>query len=1018
MLSCALLAKQDRKKPAEPAAPAPPRLAPRIADGIVEAGWLLAAALVPVFFDIHSGRPFEPDKTALLRLLAALVAAAGLARFLEGRFAGAPLREPWRWRETPLPLAAAVYVGAALLSALLSVAPRQSVWGSYTRLDGVVTLFAHVTIFAAIASRLRTRAQWDRLLDVVVAATLPVCAYGIAQASGLETLSWTRSYQAWRVATTLGNPIFAGSYLVLVLPVTVGAFLSAWSRRGSPGRGPRLAVCAIAAIAQAATLVLTGSRGPWLAAAVAAGALALLLAAVQGRRRLAGAALGAGVLGLGFVALLNVPGGPLERLRNTPALGRLAHLFSGRDQANPGDRARVLVWEGALRLVRLPTPIVIPGHGPDGAASLRPVVGFGPETMQDVFGAVYDPAFEQAERRNPDISAEGVSTFSTRIPDRSHNETLDSLVTGGALGLAVFLALAAAAQLTGLRALGLLGDRGTGRRLAALCAGGGLLAVAAAPLAFSWAYVGVALPLGLVSGWAAFVISRALRGGPTAIPHATAALAGITAALLGHFVEIQFGPAVVTSRLYFWILAGLLVAAARGPVEDGDEATDGVAGARVGLLAAALGVTIAFGFAGVKASGGGAPGHAPIAAYAGIAALALAAPSVRRPRVAATALVLAALLTAAFAAFHLSALRATALVGSLDALPAELAGLLTGYVLALLALALAAGCALAGTAGARTDAAGLARSGAVVLVGLALAVPPTLAGVNADVQRNFAATFQAQGRFVEAVRLHEAATRTGPWEARNFQGLGEALLAASRTSAAGGRPAEVLRRAQSPLERARALDPLAPDHTANLARLARRLAEVETAPDAARAAALQAARLYDEVLQLAPRNTLLLNEAAELRWQRLGDWAGAEAMLERSRGLDHTFDYTYASLGDLYAARGRVTRNPDDLRTAIRWYREARARRPSLKSIISVGLVARELGDRPQAIGAFQEALHQGAPFPTIAMLNEQLAALFVAEGDAARAAAHAQKALESATEADKPGLRQRLQAMGVRPTG
>jgi len=191
---------------------------------------------------------------------------------------------------------------------------------------------------------------------------------------------------------------------------------------------------------------------------------------------------------------------------------------------------------------------------------------------------------------------------------------------------------------------------------------------------------------------------------------------------------------------------------------------------------------------------------------------------------------------------------------------------------------------------------------------------------------------------------------------------------------------------------------------------------VETAPDASRAHVEEAVRLYDEVLRLAPRNTLLLNEAAELRWQRLGDWAGAEALLERSRALDPSFDYTFAALGDLFAARGRATKSPDDLRTAIRWYREARARRPSLKAIISVGLVARELGDRPQAIGAFEEALHQGAPFPTIAMLNEQLAGLYVAQGDAARASYHALKALQSATEPEKPALRQRLQAMGVPP--
>jgi tetratricopeptide (TPR) repeat protein len=335
-----------------------------------------------------------------------------------------------------------------------------------------------------------------------------------------------------------------------------------------------------------------------------------------------------------------------------------------------------------------------------------------------------------------------------------------------------------------------------------------------------------------------------------------------------------------------------------------------------------------------------------------------------------------------------------------------------------LALAIASGVALGWTEGARPDGAGLARGGAVVAVALALAVPPTLAGVNADVQRNFAATFQGQGRFVEAVRLFEAATRTAPWEARHFQGLGEALIAASTTPAAGGKPAEVLRRAEGALTRARALDPLAIDHTANLARLARRRAEIETSPDATAARVAEAVRLYDEVLQLAPRNTLLLNEAAELRYLRLADWAAAEAMLERSRALDPSFDYTYAALGDLFAARGRATRNPDDLRKAIQWYEEARRRRASLKSIISVGLVARELGDRPRAIGAFLEALHQGAPFPTIAMLNEQLAGLYVAEGDAARASYHAGKALQAAEEADKPAIRARLRAIGIVPTG
>jgi hypothetical protein len=48
-----------------------PRATPRIeaiSEGIIEAGWLLALGLVPLFFNIYSSRSYEPDKVALQRL--------------------------------------------------------------------------------------------------------------------------------------------------------------------------------------------------------------------------------------------------------------------------------------------------------------------------------------------------------------------------------------------------------------------------------------------------------------------------------------------------------------------------------------------------------------------------------------------------------------------------------------------------------------------------------------------------------------------------------------------------------------------------------------------------------------------------------------------------------------------------------------------------------------------------------------------------------------------------------------
>ena len=41
----------------------------RYCDGIMEAGWLAAVILIPIFFNIYSSRIFEPDKITLLRSL-------------------------------------------------------------------------------------------------------------------------------------------------------------------------------------------------------------------------------------------------------------------------------------------------------------------------------------------------------------------------------------------------------------------------------------------------------------------------------------------------------------------------------------------------------------------------------------------------------------------------------------------------------------------------------------------------------------------------------------------------------------------------------------------------------------------------------------------------------------------------------------------------------------------------------------------------------------------------------------
>src|SRR5512136_1307945 len=54
----------------------------RYADGVMEACWLLALILSPLFFDIYSSRVFEPDKVTLVRSLALVTLAAWLVKII------------------------------------------------------------------------------------------------------------------------------------------------------------------------------------------------------------------------------------------------------------------------------------------------------------------------------------------------------------------------------------------------------------------------------------------------------------------------------------------------------------------------------------------------------------------------------------------------------------------------------------------------------------------------------------------------------------------------------------------------------------------------------------------------------------------------------------------------------------------------------------------------------------------------------------------------------------------------
>ena len=62
----------------------------RWCDAVLEAGWLAAVVVAPLFFNVFSSRVFEPDKISLIRTLALTMAVAWLIKVANGGFAWLP----------------------------------------------------------------------------------------------------------------------------------------------------------------------------------------------------------------------------------------------------------------------------------------------------------------------------------------------------------------------------------------------------------------------------------------------------------------------------------------------------------------------------------------------------------------------------------------------------------------------------------------------------------------------------------------------------------------------------------------------------------------------------------------------------------------------------------------------------------------------------------------------------------------------------------------------------------------
>lgn len=610
----------------------------RWCDGFLEAGWLLALIVTPLFFNIHSERVFEPDKLTLMRSIALLMALVWLIKFVE--------QQGWRdldwlkwgtsnsiWRKPlilPVLFVAVVYI----ISTLLSVAPRTSLWGSYQRLQGTYTTFAYIVVFAIIASTMRSRAQMQRLITTVIVTSIPVSLYGILQRFELDPLPWGGNTSK-RIAGHMGNAIFIAAYLIMTVPFTAVRIIDSFfniltDEELSYADVVRSSIYILTIALQLIAIYFSQSRGPLLGLGVGLFAFVLLLLvalryaagerfgsksadylfpllyltlaiialfitnglqASLGARNafylyggllgllilsifiLAGARVGwrwlwaswltivlfVGVLLLTFnissemedrfidVPLIGTLDTTFDSWQTLPTIGRLGDLLN---QDAGTTTVRILIWRGAIELIRPHDPVAFPDGQTDSFNFLRPLFGYGPESMYVAYNGFYPPELATIEARNAS-------------PDRSHNETFDALVITGVVGFLAWQTLYLAAFYYSFRQLGVVRGKRDRNILVGLWIAGAVAMLFGIGSSLGWEYLGVAIPFGSVIGLVVYLIYYALTAGEAnqqllSYDLNVLIMAGLIAALIAFYMEIHFGIAIAATRLHSFAFFGMV----------------------------------------------------------------------------------------------------------------------------------------------------------------------------------------------------------------------------------------------------------------------------------------------------------------------------------------------------------------------------------------------------------------------------------------------------------------------------
>ena len=860
----------------------------RFYDAVVEAGVLIALVIAPLYFNALTYRTFDPDKAALLRSIVLVMAGAWIAKQFAARSSGFAFHRPSSlFRLPPAFLPALLLLAATAISTAASILPRISLWGSYDRGQGFYTFAAYLGLFLFTYGIARRPGTWMRVLQTILLTSVPVSIYAILQHYGLDVFRWQTagSPTTERAISTLGNPIFLGAYLIMVMPLTLAQLVRARQRRTKDVL--EIIVYGMLLAIQVLALFFTQSRGPVLGLL---GSLAFWGLIWSARRRDRRALLAAGLtVGLLIVVVVLVRSGELSGMARPRTV-----------------QQRMLAWQGIIDLAC--------------SNPLRVLIGYGPETLREAV--------------SPHLPAELARLIPDQEFDRAHNLVFDTWASTGVLGVLAWLLLIGTVVYHGLRGLEIVAEE---QRLlfTTLAATGVALGLVISLVTRYPLGVGVSLPLGLLGGISAYLVWQILRDPATRAasrsksartprssirtrraiksPGNEAATNGrfsmmippevllaLIVGIVAHVVETLVGIPTTATQTLFWVYAALIAASMvpatiATPYQAAEEETRTIGESVWGVLTGVILALLAFSILG---GGQGTLGQGFLlwailmttTLLFGMAMLWLATMNASTPPDVLRYLVVALSFAVALVALVWISL-----------LPNDRARSSIAVFLYIFTALIALGLLLDAGSAAAVPERRLSGRRMAALIGIAalLLIVIWRSSVNpirADVYYKQALIQMQAARWEQAVSAFRRSLALAPQEDRYHAGLGAAYVQLAQRAGGAVERARWLQLAEVRLLQAHQLDPYRADHLRNVGILYRLWADL--GPPAERVSRLrQALEYYEQAVQRNPTSVRAWREWGAV-YAALGEWEEAIRRYEESLRLNDGFVETWMLLAE------------------------------------------------------------------------------------------------------------------------